>query len=451
MRKHTIIIAFMAALLLSVSPMSLTEAQMWGGQNDEGWNEYSGSNNDDMDLEGKSPLQSTVDEAESKTETKETSDQYGKTTITATTGLDPSAISSGSDSSTGTAGSASAEDSGSTGTASGSAADKDKKDDANKKDETQYTGVFNERQIIPNTMAIYCKTNAEDMLKESSKLYNCINDIARSINDKDSSVRAENLQRFSEIRYEELKTMMAQAIAKGAAISNYENIQNELGDATGKTKTEHEDNVAIANATSTLTDVINTMRDLYAERLKNEAISGIQSIDPKVIKDIAEQESAASGDSDKKDEASGASTAKDAKKDQESTSTKITVTENNPNRSVAWKDGNNCSQTVCTGSEDDTCHEEVITCPDNVYPINGSAGTYMVCMRGECKKYEDADMCDNGTLQEQSGSISNWETGMCGDSECPAGIYNVSGRKVACYNGSCTVCLDEVVVTAKSK
>ena len=35
MRKHTIIIAFMAALLLSVSPMSLTEAQMWGGQNDE--------------------------------------------------------------------------------------------------------------------------------------------------------------------------------------------------------------------------------------------------------------------------------------------------------------------------------------------------------------------------------------------------------------------------------
>lgn len=456
MKKHTIIIAFSAALLLSASPMSLVNAQvsdLWstaGDSYNKGWSNNSGA---DIDLTGKSPLQSTVDEAANSS--SEVSDAYGKTTITATTGLDPSAISSGSDSSTGTAGdSGSAGDSGtevSGGSASGSSADKDKKDDANKKDETQYTGVFNERQIIPNTMAIYCKTNAEDMLKESSKLYNCINDIARSINDKDSSVRAENLQRFSEIRYEELKTMMAQAIAKGAAISNYENIQNELGDATGKTKTEHEDNVAIANATSTLTDVINTMRDLYAERLKNEAISGIQSIDPKVIKDIAEQESAASGDSDKKDETSGASTAKDAKKDQESTSTKITVTENNPNRSVAWKDGNNCSQTVCTGSEDDTCHEEVITCPDNVYPINGSAGTYMVCMRGECKKYEDADMCDNGTLQEQSGSISNWETGMCGDSECPAGIYNVSGRKVACYNGSCTVCLDEVVVTAKSK
>ncbi len=448
MKKHTIIIAFSAALLLSASPMSLVNAQvsdLWstaGDSYNKGWNNNSGA---DIDLTGKSPLQSTVDEAANAS--SEVSDAYGKTTTTVTTGSDlPSAseISSGSGSSTGTAGSTSTADSGSTGTASGTATDKNKKEDT-----TNYTGVFNERQIVPNTMAIYCKTNAEDMLKESSKLYNCINDIARSINDKDSSVRAENLQRFSEIRYEELKTMMAQAIAKGAAISNYENIQNELGDATGKTKTEHEDNVAIANATSTLTDVINTMRDLYAERLKNEAISGIQSIDPKVIKDIAEQESAASGDSDKKDEASGASTAKDAKRDQESTSTKITVTENNPNRSVAWKDGNNCSQTVCTGSEDDTCHEEVITCPDNVYPINGSAGTYMVCMRGECKKYEDADMCDNGTLQEQSGSISNWETGMCGDSECPAGIYNVSGRKVACYNGSCTVCLDEVVVTAK--
>ncbi len=452
MKKHTIIIAFSAALLLSASPMSLVNAQvsdLWsttGDSYNKGWNNNSGA---DIDLNGKSPLQSTVDEAANAS--SEVSDAYGKTTTTVTTSSGtPSAseVSGSASSSSNTAGSASAADSGSTettsGTSTGISADKKQKEDT-----TNYTGVFNERQIVPNTMAIYCKTNAEDMLKESSKLYNCINDIARSINDKDSSVRAENLQRFSEIRYEELKTMMAQAIAKGAAISNYENIQNELGDATSKTKTEHEDNVAIANATSTLTDVINTMRDLYAERLKNEAISGIQSIDPKVIKDIAEQESSAANGSEKKDENSNASTAKDGKRDQESTSTKIAVTENNPNRSVAWKDGNNCSQTICTGGNDDTCHEKVITCPDNVYPINGSAGTYMVCMRGECKKYEDADMCDNGTLQEQSGSISNWETGMCGDSECPAGIYNVSGRKVACYNGGCKVCLDEVVVTAK--
>ena len=112
----------MAALLLSVSPMSLTEAQMWGGQNDEGWNEYSGSNNDDMDLEGKSPLQSTVDEAESKTETKETSDQYSKTTTTTTTGSGtPSG--SGASGDSGSAGDSGTEVSG--GSASGSSADKD--------------------------------------------------------------------------------------------------------------------------------------------------------------------------------------------------------------------------------------------------------------------------------------------------------------------------------------
>ena len=446
MKKHTIIIAFTAALLLGVSPI-LAEAQMWGGQNNEGWNEYSGSNNGDTDLEGKSPLQSTVDEAESKTESKVTSDQYGKTTTTTTTG---SGTPSGSETTDGSATPGSAGNSGadvSGGSGSGGSADKNKEDDAKKKDETQYTGVFNERQIVPNTMAIYCKVNAEDMLKESAKLYNCINDIARKINDSNTSIRAENLQRFDEIRYEELKTMMAQAIAKGAAISNYENIQNELGDATGKTKTEHEDNVAIASAVGTLTDVINTMRDLYAERLKNEAIAGISSIDPKVIKDIAEQESEAANGGEKKEEDSGTGTAKDGKKDQETTSTKIEVKENNPDRKVAWKEGNNCSQAVCTGSDNGTCSENVIPCPNNVYPINNSAGTYMVCIDGECQKYEDDDFCNNGSLKEQSGTITDPSTGMCGDSKCPMGIYNFGGGRYACYDDVCTTCDTGVIIT----
>lgn len=532
MRKHTIIIAFMAALLLSVSPMSLTEAQVLGNgdktseTSSDGnivrgvdLNElrkqieyYCAKNSDALArrknfgkcqdlkaveygvlnaptdvpddevytwaLKQKEAERKAEDEArqkanvesktetateskteaepESKTETKETSDQHGKTTTTTTTGSGtPSGSGASGDSgSTGDSGSAdgsgSAGDSGtevSGGSASGSSADKDKKDDANKKDETQYTGVFNERQIVPNTMAIYCKVNAEDMLKENAKLYNCINDIARKINDSDTSIRAENMQRFDEIRYEELKTMMAQAIAKGAAISNYENIQNELGDATGKTKTEHEDNVAIASATSTLTDVINTMRDLYAERLKNEAITGIQSIDPKVIKDIAEQESEAANGDKSKGEDAGTGTAKDGKKDQETTSTSIQVTENKPDIDVTWKEGNNCSQTVCTGGDNGTCHEEVIPCPNNIYPINGSAGTYMVCINGECQKYEDDNFCDNGSLKEQSGTITDPSTGMCGDSKCPMGIYNFGGGKYACYDDVCTTCNTGAVIT----
>lgn len=559
MRKHTIIIAFMAALLLSVSPMSLTEAQVLGnGENSQktdsssdkdyarkhrpsSYQQDAGSDTDEWestelddimkeykskckttnyifsrDREGvleectdlklweygalNAPDEMTREEAydwayknhyddvkeemkkkfntgtrefskantstesktetateskteaepESKTETKETSDQHGKTTTTTTTGSGTPSGSGASGDSGSADGSGSAGDSGtevSGGSASGSSADKDKKDDANKKDETQYTGVFNERQIVPNTMAIYCKVNAEDMLKENAKLYNCINDIARKINDSDASIRAENMQRFDEIRYEELKTMMAQAIAKGAAISNYENIQNELGDATGKTKTEHEDNVAIASATSTLTDVINTMRDLYAERLKNEAITGIQSIDPKVIKDIAEQESEAANGDKSKGEDAGTGTAKDGKKNQETTSTSIQVTENKPDIDVTWKEGNNCSQTVCTGGDNGTCHEEVIPCPNNIYPINGSAGTYMVCINGECQKYEDDNFCDNGSLKEQSGTITDPSTGMCGDSKCPMGIYNFGGGKYACYDDVCTTCDTGAVIT----
>lgn len=383
-------------------------------------------------------------QSEPKTETTETSDDAGKTTTTTTTG---SGTPSGSETTDGSTTDSSSTETETNKTTDVSDSDDSKKEEDKKEDDNNYTGIFNGRQIVPNTMAIYCKVNAEDMLKENAKLYNCINDIARKINDSDTSIRAENMQRFDEIRYEELKTMMAQAIAKGAAISNYENIQNELGDATGKTKTEHEDNVAIASATSTLTDVINTMRDLYAERLKNEAITGIQSIDPKVIKDIAEQESEAANGDESKGKDAGTGTAKDGKKDQETTSTSIQVTENKPDIDVTWKEGNNCSQTVCTGGDNGTCHEEVIPCPNNIYPINGSAGTYMVCINGECQKYEDDNFCDNGSLKEQSGTITDPSTGMCGDSKCPMGIYNFGGGKYACYDDVCTTCDTGAVIT----
>ena len=113
-----------------------------------------------------------------QTTTTTTTDGHGVTTTTKTTG-------EGSPETSGKTGGASSGTGISSGSGSGASGDKKsdaKKPEKKKKEAKVYTGVFNKRQIIPNSMAIYCETNAEDMLKESKKLYDCINKIAKKIN-----------------------------------------------------------------------------------------------------------------------------------------------------------------------------------------------------------------------------------------------------------------------------
>lgn len=372
-----------------------------------------------------------------QTTTTTTTDGHGVTTTTTTTGEgspETSGKTGGTSSGTGTS------------SGSGSSASGDKKSDAKKPEEKKkeakvYTGVFNKRQIIPNSMAIYCETNAEDMLKESKKLYDCINKIAKKINDKDSSIRAENLQRYNEIRYEQLKILMADAVAKGATIANYENIQNEIGKATGETRTEHEDNAAIANTVSTLTDVINTMRDLYAERLKSEAITGINSIDTKVITDLIKDDEDMKAAEEKDNGKSG-------KKGLETSSTSVVLDTTNPKLSAfKWVSGNQCTRTVC--SDANTCAEETTTCPNNIYSTD-DPNIKVICADEKCQQFNELDVCTSDILSEQSGLTSPSEA-KCGSGTCEAGIYTLNGIKYACYNGECINCSAEVTITATKK
>lgn len=390
------------------------------------------------------------------------SDAYGKTETTVTTGtvdsgkgmsdVSPSS-STGSSSGTSTGSGSGASGSGSTaagsgsGTAAGSSSGSGSADSSKKaEDATKYTGVFNDRQIVPNSMAIYCKTNAEDMVKESKKLYDCINQIAQKINATDTAVRDENRLRYDEIRYEELKTLMSQAVAKGASISNYEKIQNEVGNASGQTKTEHEDNVAIANTLSTLTDVINTMRDLYAERLKNEAIAGINSINPDVIAKMAKNADATDDKNGGTDKGTATDTgAASGKGTQETNSTEVEIKEETPKTSeFTWVEGNNCMRMVCKGSGENDCTNETQVCPDNTYPL--SNGISVICFMGKCVQHDLASLCTDGSLQQINKKLVSASGGKCsfGDGkevDCQDGIYS---NGYACLNGTCKKCLEEL-------
>ncbi len=319
-------------------------------------------------------------------------------------------------------------------------ADKDKKDE---KEDVNYTGVYNDSQIIPNSMAIFCKTNAEDMLKETQKLYDCVNKIVRKINDKDAAVRQEGSSELSGIRYEELKTMLAQAITKSATISNYEKIQKSTGEATGKTQTEHEDNVAIANTISTLTDVINSMRDLYAERLKAEAITGIASVDPSVIADIKNEDD---GKSDKID------TGNESEQEVVNSS-KMTINSEDENRKNGILDEGEAGDWQWL--KDSICRRNIVefgqgtyedgVCPDGVYKT-GADDTKVYCQDGSCREIYMSGKCGDDSLTVVSGVklVQFMGTAKCSDGKkevaCADGMYVLDGYYYACKDGSCEKC-----------
>lgn len=375
--------------------------------------------------------------------------------------------------------------------AKNTANDKTKKE----KIDVNYSGLVNGRQVIPNTMAIFCKTNAIDMVKDTEKLYECINKMVKKIKNKDSLIRQDGLNDWDEIRAEELRAMMAQAVAKGATIANYEEIQNSTGKAVSQTKTEHEDNVAIANTISISTDVMNTMRDLYAERLKYEAISGIKDIELSALSagndtDGTADEGAA-GTTVAGSAASGDKTMSSSEIKVSSTTTDEETSESKSAESLCVDDSLKKVSGITlkvTSSGNIACSDggKEVACQDGIYP-NGE-GTFIACKGGTCascidevvitpdnqknggdpnldldadedpNSSEEELACYDDKLKEVSGykilSTSS-DKSICSDGSkqvaCPDGKYKDGNQTFACKGGKCTGCIDEVVVTGQKK
>lgn len=366
--------------------------------------------------------------------------------------------------------------------AKNTAKDKTKKE----KIDVNYSGLVNGRQVIPNTMAIFCKTNAIDMVKDTGKLYDCINKMVKKIKNKDSLVRQDGLNDWNEIRAEELRAMMAQAVAKGATIANYEEIQNSTGKAVSQTKTEHEDNVAIANTISISTDVMNTMRDLYAERLKYEAISGIKDIELSALgagndTDGTAEEGAA-GTTVAGNAASGGDVMSSSEIKVSSTSTNDETAESKSAKSLCGDESlKNVSGITLkmTSSGSVACSDgsKEVACQDGIYA--NADGTSFACKGGTCascieevvatpddtqgKSEPNLDLdsdedpnasipCEAG-LKEVSGykmlSVST-DKAICSNGSkqvaCPDGKYKNGDGTYACKGGKCTGCVDNVEV-----
>ena len=162
--------------------------------------------------------------------------------------------------------------------------------------DVEYSGIYQGKHVIPDSMAIYCKTDGETMVIEqmtknekeadktkSSALKKCLDKIITQIHHKEAITRAEGVKEFQIILQEQRAQMMTEAVSKSATMSTYSKEKQQTIAAAGEGQTNVEDSTALANVDNNLTDVINSTRALLAEEMKYIALEGLNSVDPAVL------------------------------------------------------------------------------------------------------------------------------------------------------------------------
>ncbi len=220
--------------------------------------------------------------------TKITTNENGKEqTETETSPLGSKGTSSigGADDSGGNSGTG---DSGAVSTSSDTAGgDSQKKDE--KKDDTEYSGAYKGHQIIPNLMALHCKVNAEDIVNDISLMEKCVRQYLTEMNNANAGAKQEAMKDYNNLRYATINDALSVAITKAASIAGYEEKMNEYAEATSNADTKFDTEAAVSNTQAFSTDVMNSIRELYVEMIKYEAINGLIDIDPSAIVEDEEQ------------------------------------------------------------------------------------------------------------------------------------------------------------------
>ena len=157
-----------------------------------------------------------------------------------------------------------------------------------KKPDVQYTGIYKDRQLIPNVMAIHCKMNAEDVVKDLSKLTACVHQYIMEMNNENALEAQQGQKDFDISVYSMLNDVLAMTITKSASISGFEENLNKYAEATTETDTKKDTEAAISNTIAATTDIKNQIRDFYSEVTGYEAVRMLGRTEPEVIADLLE-------------------------------------------------------------------------------------------------------------------------------------------------------------------
>ena len=278
---------------------------------------------------------------------------------------------------------------------------------ANASVEEVYSGVYKkEFQLIPNTMATLCKISADDVVQDVQKLKDCINKLALKRRSSDAELSREGLKDLNQIKADELQEMIALSAAKGAAVTGYFAITSkEANEVNTEADTVSDVDASAINSTKVLTSVVNSLRDLYVEQLKNLAIADIENIERDALMEVAsldtirqaEKEAAENNGSEGNSGSSGSGSGSSGSGSDSGNggnsggSSQPVVPNDNTADEMSTEfrvvDGV-CSR--CTKKGDTfECRQEI--CPDGEYPDANNANIMYVCTGGHCEKVDLKD------------------------------------------------------------
>lgn len=168
-----------------------------------------------------------------------------------------------------------------------SAEDKPKEE---KVDVTKYSGTYNGKQVIPNTMAIFCQMGGPVMVGEekatigkkevsgATAVKACLRKMLKKMLNADPQTRDEGNKDWKVITQEQIIQLTPETLAKSVVVNDYAKNQETMEASEIPLKDDHSDNVGHASVTSNMTDVINSLRSLYAEEVKYTVLSTLSSV-----------------------------------------------------------------------------------------------------------------------------------------------------------------------------
>ncbi len=283
-------------------------------------------------------------------------------------------------------------------------------------EDVKYSNLYHDRPLFPQKMMMYCKVNAEDIAKDLSKIEECIKKYVKAMNNDNSAIREQGLKDYDEMRYQALNDTLTVATDKLKSVINYNETQNAYSTATAKSNTQRDTEGALTNAHAFATDIINNLRELYAENLKYMAIDAIRDIDPSAILSDVEY-----------------ATSKTAVKGSASTETDSGVISNETSITPEATDASAEDNAEKDEAEESNEEGQIGTSEEGDYGDEGTvAGTFL-----------GSNQCE-----------INGKTGVCSD-----GVYRAkTGETYECYEGACDLVeenggtvLKEVIVNGSSK
>ena len=250
-----------------------------------------------------------------------------------------------------------------------------------------FSGVYKDHQVIPNTMATLCKTSAEDMVANPTKLKNCVDKLAIKRNSSDAETSREGLKDLNIIKADQLQEMIALGTAKSAAVAEYyANTAKETSDANANAKTVNDVDGAAINTNALSTSMINALTELYTEQLKYLAISNIENIDKSTLEEVASSQNLADADNNKGEKTDDAGQDVSTAPVAEVNTSTATVVETEPAKAWHWKGDGICELCVKKDEDNVECRQE--PCPDGTYPDPNNANVNYACDAGICEKVD---------------------------------------------------------------